>query len=57
MFAKSQQAIAFEKIKKLFLIHFPILFQMNKLIILTTFSSCSIVRWPLNMHLLIKIKF
>ena len=34
--------------------HFPILFHLNKLTILTTFSSCSVVRWPLNMHLLIK---
>ena len=34
--------------------HFPILFHLNKFIILTTFSSCSIVRLPLNMHWLIK---
>ena len=34
--------------------HFPILFHLNKFTILTIFSSCSVVRWPLNMHLLIK---
>ena len=34
--------------------HFPILFHLNKFTIVTTFSSCSVVRWPLNMHLLIK---
>ena len=51
-FAKSQQAIVFEKKKnifeKLWTIH------LNKFTILTTFSSCSVVRWPLNMQLLIK---
>ena len=34
--------------------NFPILFHLNKFTILTTFSSCSVVRLPLNMHLLIK---
>ena len=29
-------------------------FSPEKFTILTTFSSCSIVRWPLNIHLLIK---
>ena len=57
IFAKSQQAIAFEK-KRYFSVinlnHFPNLFHLNKFTILTTFSSCSIVQWPLNMHLLIK---
>ena len=53
IFAKNQQAIAFEKKRKK-LNHFLILFHLNKLTILTTFSSCSIVRWLLYMHLLIK---
>ena len=34
--------------------HFPILFHLNKFTLLTTFSSCSVERWPLKMHLLIK---
>ena len=54
-----QQAIAFEKKREFIfeyqnLNHFPNLFHRNKFIILTTFSSCSILRCPLNMHLLIK---
>ena len=60
IFAKSQQAKAFEKKRSYFWVtkkklnHFLILFYLNKFTILTTLSSCSIVRWPLNMHLLIK---
>ena len=55
IFAKSQQAIAFERKKKLFFRTIFRFFQLNNFTILTTFSSCSIlVRWLLNMHLLIK---
>ena len=53
IFAKSQQAIAFEKISYFSVTKYE-QFSDSKFTILTTSSSCSIVWWPLNMHLLIK---